>query len=77
MEMWKVDYLLGVIKQEVETREACEGTRFKPHVRLNTTPNTNHLTAGTFVTNGVHIQCVYCKGQHYSALCNKVQDVKS
>ena len=58
-------------------REACEGTKLKPHLRPNTTPNTNHPTAGTFVTNGVGIQCVYCKGQHYSASCDKVQDVKA
>ena len=75
--VWKIDNLLGVIKQEVEAREACEGTRLKPHVRQNTTPHTNHSTASTFVTNGVGIQCVYCKGQHYSASCDKVQDVKA
>ena len=61
-EVWKIGDLLGVIKQEVEAREACEGTKLKPHLRPNTTPNTNHPTAGTFVTNGVGIQCVYCKG---------------
>ena len=76
-EVWKIGDLLGVIKQEVEAREACEGTKLKPHLRPNTTPNTNHPTAGTFVTNGVGIQCVYCKGQHYSASCDKVQDVKA
>ena len=76
-EVWKIGDLLGVIKQEVEVREACEGTKLKPHLRPNTTPNTNHSTAGTFVTNGVGIQCVYCKGQHYSASCDKVQDVKA
>ena len=70
-EVWKIDNLLGVIKQEVEAREACEGTRLKPHVRPNTTPHTNHPTASTFVTNGVGIQFIYCKGQHYNSFTVK------
>ena len=45
------------------------------HIR--TTPNTTPPTAGTFIAQGVGIQCVYCKGQHYSASCDKVQDVKA
>ena len=70
-EVWKINDLLEFIK---EAREVCEGTKLKPHVRPTTT---NPPTAGTFTTQGVNVQCVYCKGQHYSASCDKVQDVKA
>ena len=60
-EVWKIGDLLGVIKQ-VEAREACEGTKLKPHLRPNTTPNPNHPTAGTFVTNGVAYNVSTVKG---------------
>ena len=43
-------------------------------------PNVNHAshapTTDTFVTHGPSIQCAYCQGNHYSASCDKVKDVK-
>ena len=75
--VWIIDDLLKVIKGEVEAREACEGTKLKPYVKLHTSSNTSPPTTSTFVTQGVSMQCVYCKGQHYSASCDKVQNVKA
>lgn len=61
-EVLKIDDLLKVIKGKVEAREACEGTKLKLYVKPHTSPITNPPTASTFVTQGVSIHCVYCKG---------------
>ena len=55
-EVSKIDDLMGVIKQETETREACKGTRAKSQDRPNISPIHHNPTAGTFVTQGTGIQ---------------------
>ena len=69
-ELWKIEDLMNVIKKEVEAHEASEGIKIKSP-QSSTRPTVNAL-----VTHGHNIQCVYCNGQHYSASCDKVCDVK-
>ena len=68
---------LLIIKQEVEARETSEGTRVNPS-RATFLPNwtPTNTTTGSFVTNSTGIRCVYCNGDHFSALCTKVVSVK-
>ena len=74
-ELWKIEDLMDVIKKEVEAREASEGTKIKSP-QAGTRPGHNLPTANALVTHGHNIQCVYCNGQHYSASCDKVCDIK-
>ena len=75
-ELWKIEDLMNVIKKEVEACEASEGTNFKSP-QSGTRSSHNLPTANALVTHGHNIQCVYCNGQHYSASCDKVCDVKA
>ena len=80
--VWKLDKLMGVVKAEVEAREASEGARLVSHKSSssnhNFKPTTGHNvpSAGTFITNEFKLQCAYCEGAHYLASCEKVQNVK-
>ena len=73
-DVWEIEELLQIIKQEVEAREASGGTCVNPS-RATFLPNRTPTT-GSFVTNSTGIRCVYCNGDHYSASCMKVISVK-
>ena len=78
-ELWKIDELMDVVKKEVEAREASEGSKFNSPPTTNArtpTSGRNVPTASALVAQSHNIQCVYCNGQHYSASCDKVRQVK-
>ena len=84
-EVWEMSELLDVIRQEVEAREISEGVKTnvnnteKPkQPQLKLPPSSLALVAegGTQPTSmpGNRIKCVYCRGEHYSASCERVTD---
>ena len=78
-DVWEIEELLQTIKQEVEARETSEGTRVNPSRATflsNRTPTNSNPTTGSFITNSTGIRCVYCNGDHFSASCTKVVNVK-
>ena len=78
-ELWDITELLKVIQLEVEARESSEGTRFslssKPH---NIPPWIPHHdpSASSLVAQHQSVKCVYCTGNHFSASCSTVKDIK-
>ena len=73
---------MNVIREEVEAREASEGSKVS---QLNSPMSSNRRqvsghrgipSASTLVSNEIHVQCVYCDGPHYSASCGKVSSIK-
>ena len=83
-EVWKIDELLDTIKGEVEARKASEAVKTQEvDVRKPPNPGSNSSrsipTANALVTTeGKEFQfrCVYCNGEHYSASCTKVRQMK-
>lgn len=74
-EAWKIDNVLTMLKQEVEAREVSEGASIaspKPAPQPPRVPP----TVSSFLTTNRKPQCVYCEGEHYSASCTKVTEVK-
>ena len=77
-ETWKIDELLQAIKREIEVREASEriktnDNKSPPYSR----PNSGSASALTARSNeSFKLQCVYCKGEHYSASCDIVKDAR-
>ena len=80
-DVWNMDELLEVIKSEVEARELSEGIRvgeMKKPESVNRRPPIP--TASALVTREggpSRIKCVYCRGEHYSASCDKVNTVSA
>ena len=77
-DVWDIDELLQIIRQEVEARETREGTRVNSN-RVPShpprTPENHNPTTGSFITNIGTVRCVYCNGEHYSASCTRVVNV--
>ena len=77
-DVWKIDELLGIIKKEVEAREASERIKADQHVRQQSSKWQGHKpTAGSFLSKddqNYTVRCAYCKELHYSASCTKVTD---
>ena len=72
---WKIGLLLTILKEEVEAREASEGSMVnttKSFGPLNKGPS--NRTASSLVANKykVHVHCVYCNGENFSASCAAV-----
>ena len=69
---------METIKSEVEAREASEAAKVSM-VKMSScrgnarTPNS---TAYALVAESRDIQCVYCKGNHFSASCQVVKSVE-
>ena len=81
-EVWKLDELMKVIREEVEARETSEGSKVS-QLNLPVSSNRRQVSgqrsipsASTLVSNEVHVQCAYCDGSHYSASCSKVGSTK-
>ena len=78
-EVWKLDDLLSIIKNEVEAREASEGVKVNhgklPTHQLKFHGHMHHTASSLYASNG-KVQCVYCNGDHYSASCEKVHELK-
>ena len=76
-EAWKITPLLMILRQEVEEREANEGSTInvmKTPVQPSR-PSSNG-TASSLVANNYNVLCVYCNAPHFSASCDKVMEVK-
>ena len=80
----QIDELLKTLKIETEVREASDGNLVQPSKpsrggRNSPLSDRSKATASSlFASNSSNskIKCVYCKGTHYSASCDKVVDVK-
>lgn len=84
-DVWAIDDVLRVIRQEVEARELSENARVKEmkkpddhERRRNNSPKRGQSTAAS-LTNQVEyptwLCCIFCQSKHYSAECKKVTDV--
>ena len=75
-EVWEVEELLTVIKSEVEAREISDTVKVteQRQVPLRRVPPLS--ASALLVTEGGNnkINCVYCKGDHYSAACEKLKE---
>ena len=70
---WKISELLEVIKVEIERMKINESKPTSPWNRPN------HITASALTarsSESFKLQCVYCKGEHYSASCKTVKNVR-
>ena len=76
-EAWRITPLLTTLRQEVEAREASEGSTInvmKTPAQQSRPPSNS--TASSLVANSYNVRCVYCNASHFSASCDKVVDVK-
>ena len=78
-DVWKLDDLMKVIRDEVEAREASEGTKVtqgQPKPPLHTYKPSRELpSAATLLSNEFRLRCAYCDGPHFSASCSIVNSV--
>ena len=78
-EVWKIEELLLTIKKEVEARETSEQVKTSENDRKPSTGKPPIPTASALFAKqngGKNIpRCVYCKELHYSASCEKVQNL--
>ena len=78
-ELWKIEDLLLTIKKEVKARETSEQVKTSENDRKPSTgkppiPNATRCIAKQ--NSGKNIpRCVYCHELHYSASCEKVQNL--
>jgi hypothetical protein len=76
---WKIDELLEVIKVEIEVREASERIKTNDNNKLRPSNRPNYGSASALTTRSgesFKLQCVYCKGEHYSASCETIKNVR-
>ena len=74
---WKIATILTILREEVEAREASEdSTIFVMKPPSHPVKSSSNSTSSFLVANDFIISCVYCKGPHYSASCDKVREVK-
>ena len=79
-DVWKVEELLNIIKGEVEAREISDSMRAnerkpEPAYYRNNSSTASALTVRDSTSGGR--ACVYCKGEHYSASCEKVTSIQA
>ena len=72
-EAWWIIDLLGIIKQEVEAREASKGTAVNLTWIPGQPPQNNPSTASSLVTNNRKLQC---DEEHFSSSCGKITTAK-
>jgi len=79
-EVWEIQELLGVIKEEGEARELSDAIKIneKGATERYTSHRHNASSASALFTGaGERINCIYCRDNHYSASRTKVLDVLS
>ena len=86
-EIWSMNELLELLEREVEAREIGEAAKVsettsqaRSHASNPNNWNQNTRSTASVLFNeserrNSNIRCVYCKGEHYSASCNKVEDI--
>jgi len=79
-DVWSLDELMDVIRVEVEAREASEGVKMnsgRQPIPPGRPPQGNTgATATALSASHMKVKCAYCNGDHFSASCNKVQNVQ-
>ena len=75
-EIWKIEDLLQTIKKEVEARETSEHVKTTESARKPPFVKPPIPTANSLVVGEIPFKCAYCEGNHYSASCEKVQDLQ-
>ena len=78
-EIWKIKDLLQTVKKEVEARASSKHVKTtesprKPRFVKPPIPSANSLLANKI--GEIPFKCAYCKENHYSASCEKVQDLQ-
>ena len=75
-EVWEVEELLTVIKSEVEAREISDTVKVTEQRQVPPRRVPPSSASALLVTEGGNnkINCVYCKGDHYSAACEKLKE---
>jgi len=80
-DVWVMDELLEVIKNEVEAREMSESMKIFESKPLDHQKRLPPPTAAALLVQEDKpkrkMQCVYCKGEHFSASCEKVNSVST
>ena len=87
-EIWSMNELLELLEREVEAREIGEAAKISETTTSQTrshVSNPNNWNQNTRSTASVlfneserrnsNIWCIYCKGEHYSASCSKVENI--
>ena len=84
--VWNIRELLRIMQEEVEARESSENVKLSEKRQSNLPnqgqfkPRTVPPTASVLYTKNSeqnwNIQCVFCKGLHYSASCDTKRDVR-
>lgn len=79
-DVWHMDELLKVIKEEVEARELSESMKIcQSRVPESTQRRASLPTASALMVRdgnpNCKMHCVYCKADHYSASCESVNTI--
>jgi len=77
-DVWEVEELLQVIKAEVEAREISDTIKVQDVRNPDTSRRNVRPTASTLMMREQCLtgrECVYCKGEHYSASCEVITSV--
>ena len=79
-DVWKIEELLQIIKEEVEATELSEGMKIcESRVSENTHRRTSVPTTSALLVHDGNPSCkilyVYCKAEHYSASCETVNTI--
>jgi len=77
-EVWEMEKLMDTIKIEIEAREASKATKVNVGGVSSSkgTGRGGHSTASALMSGSQNVQCVYCKGNHFSALCQVTKNVE-
>ncbi|XP_065909767.1 uncharacterized protein [Dysidea avara] len=78
-DVWVVDELLEVIKNEVEAREMSESMKFFDTRNMDQQKRLPPPTAASLLVqedkSKRKVQCIFCKAEHYSASCEKINTI--
>ena len=74
--VWDLDKLMTTLLAEVEAQEASESTKVTTSKPPYPSASHSHSTASSLVAGVQPIQCVYCRGSHYSASCSVVKNIR-
>ena len=64
---WKINPLLDILKQEVEAKEASDGSTISTMKNPVSQPPRREppSTGSALIANNYKVHCVYCNGEHY------------
>ena len=73
-DIWKLDDILQLLKEEIEARESCEEKESQENVNMFK-PKPRGITTGNLMTINSKIKCCFCDQNHYADKCNVVTDL--